>query len=310
MTTILNSEAGSKNNIYSQIKYEHLVAGISGGVTSTLILHPLDVIKIRLAVNDGRMNAIPKYNGILNAFRMIYKQEGFTGLYKGCTPNILGAGASWGLYFFFYNGLKFQLQQGNIDTKLSAGTHLLAASEAGLVTLLITNPIWIVKTRLCLQYSSASPVKYNGTIDCLVKIYQADGFKGYYKGLLPGIFGVSHGAIQFMVYEELKKCHSKVYNEPLSTKLSTIEYLSFAAISKLIAAATTYPYQVIRARLQNQYYVYNGSWDCIKQTWVYEGWQGFYKGLGTNLIRVTPATMITFVTYENISHLLLRYNVK
>ena len=30
------------------IRYEHLVAGVSGGVTSTLVLHPLDLIKIRL----------------------------------------------------------------------------------------------------------------------------------------------------------------------------------------------------------------------------------------------------------------------
>lgn len=312
MTAVLKSlenTSTSEISYFSQIKYEHLVAGISGGVTATLMLHPLDVIKIRFAVNDGRMNSVPKYNGIINAFRTIYQHEGFKGLYKGVTPNILGAGASWGLYFFFYNTLKLHLQQGNVDTKLSAGTHLLAATEAGLATLLITNPIWIVKTRLCLQYGSDGPTKYNGTIDCLVKIYQADGFKGYYKGLLPGIFGVSHGAVQFMVYEELKKLHSQIYNQPLSTKLNTSEYLTFAAISKLIAAALTYPYQVVRARLQNQYYTYNGSLDCIRQTWLYEGWRGFYKGLGTNLIRVTPATMITFLTYENISYLLLRYNV-
>ena len=30
-------------------KYEHLVAGISGGVASTLVLHPLDLLKIRFA---------------------------------------------------------------------------------------------------------------------------------------------------------------------------------------------------------------------------------------------------------------------
>lgn len=29
--------------------YEHLVAGISGGVFSTLVLHPLDLLKVRLA---------------------------------------------------------------------------------------------------------------------------------------------------------------------------------------------------------------------------------------------------------------------
>lgn len=37
----------------------------------------------------------------------------------------------------------------------------------------------------------------------------------------------------------------------------------------------------------------------------YENWRGFYKGLGTNLIRVTPATMITFVTYEHVSHYMI-----
>jgi len=31
------------------IGYEHLLAGISGGVTSTMILHPLDTLKTRLA---------------------------------------------------------------------------------------------------------------------------------------------------------------------------------------------------------------------------------------------------------------------
>lgn len=34
---------------YKQIKYEHLVAGIAGGVVSTSILHPLDTIRTRLA---------------------------------------------------------------------------------------------------------------------------------------------------------------------------------------------------------------------------------------------------------------------
>lgn len=295
-----------KVTLFSQVKLEHLVAGISGGVTSTLILHPLDVIKIRFAVNDGRLQTIPKYNGIINAFTKIYRQEGFRGLYQGVTPNVWGAGASWGLYFMFYNSLKNWFKEGNANTNLGASTHLMLASGSGLITLFITNPLWVAKTRLCLQYSGQR--NYNGMVDCFVKIYKADGVKGYYKGILPGIFGVSHGAVQFMVYEEMKKDYCQYYSQPLTTKLGTLEYLTFAAISKLIAAATTYPYQVIRARLQNQHYSYNGVVDCVRQTWGYEGWRGFYKGLGTNLVRVTPATMITFVTYENVSHWLLKYS--
>ena len=33
-----------------------------------------------------------------------------------------------------------------------------------------------------------------------------------------------------------------------------------------------------------------------------ENMRGFYKGLAPNLLRVVPATAITFVTYEKVSH--------
>lgn len=33
----------------SQLKFEHMIAGVSGGVASTLVLHPLDLLKVRLA---------------------------------------------------------------------------------------------------------------------------------------------------------------------------------------------------------------------------------------------------------------------
>lgn len=39
--------APKSSSIIRFIRYEHLVAGVSGGVTSTLVLHPLDLIKIR-----------------------------------------------------------------------------------------------------------------------------------------------------------------------------------------------------------------------------------------------------------------------
>lgn len=312
MTTTTQTTNTNHLRWISDIKYEHLLAGVSGGLTSTLILHPLDLIKIRFAVNDGRSGTTPKYQGILNAFSTIVKQEGALGLYRGVVPNLWGAGSAWGLYFLFYNSIKSTLQNGDSSKALGAGTHLLAASEAGVLTLFITNPIWVIKTRMCLQYSDNSDVKagtkvrqYNGMVDALVKIYKHEGLIGYYKGIVPGIFGVSHGAVQFMVYEELKNRYNQYRKVPITTKLSTGEYLTFAAISKFFAVSVTYPYQVVRARLQNQHYNYSGSLDCIKSTWTYEGWRGFYKGLGTNLLRVTPATMITFVTYENVSHFLI-----
>jgi len=36
---------------FRAVRMEHLMAGITGGVVSTLVLHPLDLLKIRFA--DG-----------------------------------------------------------------------------------------------------------------------------------------------------------------------------------------------------------------------------------------------------------------
>lgn len=49
MAAMKTNGSTRKTTLFSTIRYEHLVAGFSGGVTSTLILHPLDLIKIRFA---------------------------------------------------------------------------------------------------------------------------------------------------------------------------------------------------------------------------------------------------------------------
>lgn len=295
-----------KVTLFSQVKYEHMVAGISGGVTSTLILHPLDLIKIRFAVNDGRTTTAPQYRGLTSAFITIFRQEGFRGLYKGVTPNVWGSGSAWGFYFMFYNSIKTWIQGGNAAQPLGPAWHMVAAAEAGILTLVMTNPIWVVKTRLCLQYDGMpaqnSQSKYGGMFDGLVKIYRNEGVKGLYRGFVPGMFGVSHGALQFMTYEEMKNKYNEYRNVPINTKLATGEYLVFAAISKLIAAAATYPYQVIRARLQDQNHSYKGSWDCIKQTWRYERMPGFYKGVIPYLVHVTPNICLVMIIYEKFTN--------
>lgn len=299
------------SSLFSQLKYEHLVAGISGGVLSTMVLHPLDLIKIRFQVNDGNQ-ARPTYNGLIHACRSIVTQRGYRGLYQGVIPNVWGAGASWGFYFFFYNAIKTYMQA-DTSTPLGAGHHMLAAAQSGVMTLLITNPIWVVKTRLCLQYdgidkkldTGRSGRRYRGMLDALYKIYRYEGLRGLYKGLVPGLFGVSHGALQFMAYEELKKSYNSYMNLPSNGQLGALEYITFAALSKMFAVLTTYPYQVVRSRLQDQHAQYQGVINTIRITHRGEGWKGFYKGLMPNLLRVTPACCITFVVYEKISHALL-----
>ena len=41
----------------------------------------------------------------------------------------------------------------------------------------------------------------------------------YLQGYIPGLFGVSHGALQFMAYEELKKLRSSYFGTPIDHRL-------------------------------------------------------------------------------------------
>lgn len=59
---------------------------------------------------------------------------------------------------------------------------MLTCPQLGILTLTLTNPIWVTKTRLVLQYNADPTGKqYKGMIDALVKIYRHEGLPGLYK---------------------------------------------------------------------------------------------------------------------------------
>lgn len=135
---------------------------------------------------------------------------------------------------------------------------------------------------------------------------KSEGLRGFYRGLLPSLFGVSHGAIQFMAYEQLK---NRRRAQRHGGELSNLDYLTLSAGSKIFAGSITYPYQVVRSRLQtyDAQSKYTSAGDVVKQVWRKEGFRGFYKGVVPNIIRVLPSTCVTFVVYENTKFYLPRF---
>lgn len=292
------------SRVLSTIQYNQFLAGLSGGVASSLVLHPFDLVKIRFQVTETKSTVSnpslpyrPRYNGLLDAFRTIYRERGIVhGLYQGVAPNVIGNGCAWGLYLFLYNTIDVLNNKKNERKRLTFQDRFMYSTIAGIVTISITNPIWVVKTRMCLQYSSSkTDTQYKNMFDCIRRIYKLDGIKAFYRGLIPGIFGTVHGTIQFVSYEQMKDFYSRTFH---TTQFSTPMILTFSALSKLIAISTTYPYQVVRTRLQDQHQRYDGVIDVMKKTYHREGAGGFYKGLVPTVYRVVPACCITFVVYE------------
>ncbi|CAL0313129.1 unnamed protein product [Lupinus luteus] len=295
--------------------WDNAVAGSAAGFATVAVMHPLDVVRTRFQVNDGRVSHLPSYRNTAHAVFTIARSEGLRGLYAGFLPGVLGSTISWGLYFFFYDKAK-QRYALNREEKLSPGLHLVSAAEAGGLVCLCTNPVWLVKTRLQLQTPLHQTRPYSGLYDAVRTIMREEGFSALYRGIVPGLFlQVSHGAIQFTAYEELrnvlvdlKNKRSKIHHQNPDKLLNSVDYAVLGATSKVAAILLTYPFQVIRARLQQRpsggVQRYTDSWHVLRETARFEGVRGFYKGITANLLKNAPASSITFIVYENVLKLL------
>ncbi|KII96037.1 hypothetical protein PLICRDRAFT_48959 [Plicaturopsis crispa FD-325 SS-3] len=313
---------------------DHAAAGIGAGVVAVLCMHPLDLLKVKFQVATSTPTG-GVGRQIWRALGDIKSQEGWRGLYRGVGPNIAGNASSWGLYFLFYKMLQKRASGGDPDYRMSAGQYLLCSAEASAVTAIMTNPIWVVKVRMFTTRADSSTA-YRGLWDGLSSIVRAEGVSGLWRGTSLALFGVSNGAIQFMAYEEMKRWGFERKRRQLEksgqawntteAKLSNTSYTIMSGASKLAALTLTYPYQVVRSRIQvispsiassalqghhvnsmplpqnnATTHLYPTIPITIKQTWAEAGVKGFYRGLGTNLVRVLPGTCVTFVVYENLA---------
>lgn len=149
-----------------------------------------------------------------------------------------------------------------------------------------------------LSTSSKHPGAYSSIADGTMQIIRSEGLQGFYRGLIPSLLGVSHGALQFMAYEKLKLYRMNTTKQ--TRELSISDFLLLSGLAKLFAGIVSYPSQVVRSRLQmyNAGNTYIGVRDVISQIWRHESVAGFYKGLGPNLTRVLPGTWVTFLVYE------------
>lgn len=182
-----------------------------------------------------------------------------------------------------------------------------------------------------------APWQYSGTIDAARKMYQVEGFRSFYSGLVPALLGLTHVAIQFPLYESMKTVFTGygMGEHPDNGNSHWVGISLATFFSKICASTITYPHEVLRTRLQTQQRMtpaqsheeiafrgglnhphdrgrpvasssdgmplrprYSGVIRTCKTILHEEGWRAFYSGIGTNLFRAVPAAMTTMLTYE------------
>lgn len=99
------------------------------------------------------------------------------------------------------------------------------------------------------------PPPYKHTLDAFIRIMQEEGPRGFYRGLLPSLMGVSHVAVQFPLYETFKSWAREASGSNGEGGLGGADLpprviLACSSSAKMIASVLTYPHEVVRTRLQ------------------------------------------------------------
>lgn len=180
----------------------------------------------------------------------IYQKESPRALFKGLGPTLVGVIPARSINFFTYGNGKQIIAKKFNDGKEATWVHLCAAACAGIATGTVTNPIWVVKTRLQLEADGRRPVVtdpqskrlYGGSWDMIRRIARDEGMKGFYKGLSASYLGVTEGTIQWVLYERLKRLTANA--EGKGGVAEWFGLLGSAGTAKCVATLITYPHEV------------------------------------------------------------------
>ncbi|XP_057974622.1 peroxisomal nicotinamide adenine dinucleotide carrier-like isoform X3 [Malania oleifera] len=277
------------------------LAGAGGGIIAQIATYPLQAVNTRqqteriakkdLANSSGSLPSPNRFaGGTLVQILQVIRSEGWGGLYSGLKPSLLGTAVSQGVYYYFYQVFKntaeaiaaAQRDNGHGDGTVGMFSWLFVAAIAGSLNVLLTNPIWILVTRMqthtqaerkimeakeaalreafesglidssslqekLTEIHTVKPSPY-GMLHAANEVYNEAGINGFWKGIIPTLIMVCNPSIQFMIYESsLKHLRAKrATNKQGLKNVTALEVFLLGALAKLGATISTYPLLVVK----------------------------------------------------------------
>lgn len=198
---------------------------------------------------------------------------------------LMSLGSSNFVYFYTFHGLKSLVNSSEVQNDLMLGI------VAGAVNVLLTTPLWVVNSRL-----KASPQHFSGLLDGLVHIANVEGLSALWSGIGPSLILVSNPAIQFTLYEALKR--------RFNPKTAGAFFL-MGALAKAVATVFTYPLQLAQARQRHGRDAKMSTAALLLAILKQKGAGALFSGLEAKLLQTVLTAALMFMTYEKIARFVL-----
>ncbi|EAU31155.1 conserved hypothetical protein [Aspergillus terreus NIH2624] len=280
----------------------HALAGAGGGILSMVLTYPLITLSTRAQVESKRAQSTT-----IDAIRRIVQREGFGGLYSGLESALFGISVTNFVYYYWYEWTrsafeKAAVKAGRASKKLTTAESMIAGAIAGSATVLITNPIWVINTRMTARKANADEQALPGgaaakksrpsTIGTLMELLRQEGPKALFAGVLPALILVINPILQYTIFEQLKNMVER------RRRMTPKDAFYLGALGKILATSITYPYITVKSQMHvaskdGPKESLNGS---LKRIIKEEGYVGLYKGIGPKVTQsaITAAFLFAF----------------
>ncbi|GAA0185778.1 mitochondrial carrier protein [Lithospermum erythrorhizon] len=268
-------------------------AGAIAGAAAKSVTAPLDRIKLLMQTHGLRVGqeATKKGIGFIEAVRMIGKEEGIKGYWKGNLPQIIRIIPYSAVQLFAYETYKIFFT-GN-DGELSVIGRLAAGACAGMTSTFVTYPLDVLRLRLAVEpgYKTMTQVALN--------MLREEGFLSLYRGLGPSLIGIApYIAVNFCAFDLLKKSLPEKYQKKTEATLAA------SLMAATIATLTCYPLDTIRRQMQMRGCPYKTVLDAFPGIVARDGLVGLYRGFVPNALKTLPTSSIRLTTFDTVKRLI------
>jgi solute carrier family 25 (mitochondrial carrier protein), member 16 len=136
------------------------------------------------------------------------------------------------------------------------------------------------------------------------RIFSSFPLLKFYRGFSVTIIGmIPYSGTSFLAWDYLR---AKMYR--IDAKPSRVGNLVIGAISGVLGQTVSYPFEVVRRRMQVGGLTQPDRWmswrETVRTIWRQGGWQGFFVGLSIGYLKMVPMTAVSFAVWEEMKGIL------
>ncbi|KAG2389389.1 hypothetical protein C9374_013949 [Naegleria lovaniensis] len=318
-TIIPSSKSTTKKGMISMESALKFLSGGVAGTFSTILTQPMDVIKTNMILKAGAFKSsspimIEQRPTMMSTAKMIYKEQGIRGLYRGSIPTFLRVAPGALLYYNMLSYLKemtisakqiTSMIHTSVDrekmlnsTRLSAFESFCIAAFSRGLTGVILCPITVVKTRL--EYTANS----SGVWDTFTSIAKNEGIAGFFSGLIATLVrDIPNAGLNYLFYNQTRYALTNTFFKGKEQEMETSPMITMpsGAVGGVLSSLITHPFDMIRTRLQidsSSKKVYRGITDAFRTIIRDEGFRTLFRGVTPRIMKRAFASAISWTLLE------------